>query len=282
MTAGEYDPKIYWDKIGGQSRPGRGEEPGYFSTGQGEGYDLPSWREPPQYMEHLEPGQRVLDIGSGIGNQVGKLTARGLFAVGCDISPGLLRVARQNCLSHGVEEPRFVLWDGRSLPFPDRSFDVATTNTVLQHVIEEEAVRTIFREVRRVLRPGGRFLISELVAPAMLRTAPHVRLRTIPFYESAGRGAGLPLKSARLSPDVYASICAVYGAARRSSKLRAAGEGAALPASRNRLSQGAKRAARRLCGFLDPWARLLRMERFLVAQATLVFGGEGEPAPPPK
>ena len=107
---------------------------------------------------------RVLDLGCGIGNILIALAERIDFShppVGVDVSPDLIRIGEQEIAKAGLHD-RIGLQVARAtqLPFEDGAFDVVLTSHVLKH-LDDEALLTGFREVVRVLRPGGRFLLWE-------------------------------------------------------------------------------------------------------------------------
>ena len=97
-----------------------------------------------------EPGVRVLDVGCGVGQVVKLLTARGLEAHGVDVSHPNVERARQ-------VSDRCQIYDGRVLPFADAHFAAAGAFNVLEHVEEPEG---FIRELARVVRPGGRVVLS--------------------------------------------------------------------------------------------------------------------------
>jgi SAM-dependent methyltransferase len=106
-----------------------------------------------KYAEALQPeqpGARALDIGCGVGQVVGRLTAAGYEAWGVDVSESNLERARK--LS-----ARCQLYDGKQLPFPDQHFASAGALNVLEHVEEPEA---FIQELARVVEPGGRIVLS--------------------------------------------------------------------------------------------------------------------------
>lgn len=106
-----------------------------------------------KYARELQPrraGARVLDIGCGVGQVVGRLQEAGFEAHGVDVSEPNIERARK------VSE-RCQLYDGRHLPFPDGHFASAGALNVLEHVDEPEA---FVRELVRVVEPGGRVVIS--------------------------------------------------------------------------------------------------------------------------
>jgi ubiquinone/menaquinone biosynthesis C-methylase UbiE len=108
--------------------------------------------------------ERVLDLGCGIGNILIAL-AEGIDfiqpAVGVDVSPDLIRIGEREVAAAGLHD-RIALQvaPATRLPFGDGAFDVVLTSHVLKH-LDDEALLASFREVARVLRPGGRFLLWE-------------------------------------------------------------------------------------------------------------------------
>lgn len=96
------------------------------------------------------PGARVLDVGCGAGQVVGRLTQAGYEAHGVDVSePNIARASRHS--------PHCRMYDGRHLPFPDRHFAAVGALNVLEHVEEPEA---FVAELVRVAAPGGRVVLS--------------------------------------------------------------------------------------------------------------------------
>ena len=129
---------------------------------------------PTQYAD-LQPGERVLDLGSGAGMDA--FVARRDVGTeghvhGVDITEEMVTKARTNADKLGHENVTFAVGDIEALPVEDDSFDVALSNCVLNLVPDKAQA---FAEIARVLRPGGRFAISDIVRtgslPAPLRTA---------------------------------------------------------------------------------------------------------------
>jgi SAM-dependent methyltransferase len=115
-----------------------------------------------RWMDPTEQGQgtRVLDIGCGTGNHALALAKRGLTIVGLDFAPGMLARARAKMDSSLAGSARFLQVDfNDGLPFPESSFDAALALAVLHGV---DDVPHFLREVRRILRPGGLFLVGAL------------------------------------------------------------------------------------------------------------------------
>lgn len=107
---------------------------------------------------------RVLDLGCGIGNILIALAERIDFSqppVGVDVSPDLVRIGEREIEHAGLRDRiRLQVAPATRLPFEDGSFDVVLTSHVVKH-LDDEALLASFREVARVLRPGGRFLLWE-------------------------------------------------------------------------------------------------------------------------
>ena len=103
-------------------------------------------------------GLRVLDVGCGDGKLAVALRRRGATVVGIDVSPAMIEAARARARNDN-SDISFLLASTDSMPFQPAHFDLAVAVTVLCFV--ENAV-PVFREIARVLRPGGRLVIGEL------------------------------------------------------------------------------------------------------------------------
>lgn len=110
----------------------------------------------------VAPGHRVLDVGCGTGAQTvaaGRRVRPGGTAVGVDLSPDMLAVARRKARRAGIGVA-FHHADAAALPFDDGRFDVVTITTVL-HAVPERRRRLCLAESSRVLRSGGRLLLVD-------------------------------------------------------------------------------------------------------------------------
>ncbi len=102
--------------------------------------------------------QAILDAGCGTGRFLVRLIELKGNVVGVDYSLESLRLARERTSPRGA--PRFVQGDGRSLPFRDQTFGLALCSEVITHLIDEDDAIGLLRELRRVLRIGGRLVIT--------------------------------------------------------------------------------------------------------------------------
>jgi DNA-binding MarR family transcriptional regulator/SAM-dependent methyltransferase len=124
-------------------------------------------------LRHLElqPGETVLDLGSGAGIDVliaARRVGPGGRAIGVDMTPEMLAAARANAAAAGIANVEFRSGRLEELPLEDASVDAVTSNCVINLVPDKGAV---FAEIARVLRRGGRLVVSDIVLDGELPPA---------------------------------------------------------------------------------------------------------------
>ena len=140
----------------------------------------------PVALASLKEGEVVLDLGSGAGfdcflaaNRVGE-TGR---VIGVDMTSEMIEKARRNAQKAGYENVEFRLGEIENLPVADNSVDIVISNCVINLSPDKERV---FREAFRVLKPGGRLMVSDLV---LLKELPDFIKTSVVSYISCIAGA---------------------------------------------------------------------------------------------
>ena len=187
-----YSPGDYWNRIA--STFGHSDEWGYAPILHP---DAPAWFN--LTIDRLQRrswhravvscgihrGSRVLDVGCGTGRWLRRYSAMGLSAVGVDATPEMLaRAAEMGTASELILAP------AQHLPFENGCFDFVSAVTVVQHVSPSDQPK-IIGEMARILRPGGRLLLIELIRGS----GPHIFPRRLSDWCKQADTAGLMLES---------------------------------------------------------------------------------------
>lgn len=143
----------------------------------------------PTALAELRPGEVVLDLGSGGGIDV-LLSARRVGptgkAYGVDMTDEMLELARANQRQAGVTNVEFLKGEIEDVPLPDKSVDVVISNCVINLSLDKDKV---FAEAFRVLRPGGRVAISDMVFMGDLGLVPDEITRSVEAWAGCIAGA---------------------------------------------------------------------------------------------
>jgi len=140
----------------------------------------------PTATAHLKPGEVVVDLGSGGGLDVflaSKKVGSTGRAIGIDMTPAMIDRARVNAASGGYTNVEFHLSTIDKIPLPDASVDCVISNCVLNLAPDKPAV---FREIARVLKPGGRLAVSDI---ALKHELPEALANSIAAYVGCIAGA---------------------------------------------------------------------------------------------
>jgi ubiquinone/menaquinone biosynthesis C-methylase UbiE len=157
----------------------------------------------PVTLAELSPGEVVLDLGSGGGIDVllsARRVAPGGKAYGLDMTDEMLELARRNREEAGVENAEFLKGEIEAVPLPDAHVEVVISNCVVNLSTDKPRV---ISEAFRVLKPGGRFAVSDVVFLGSKRNLPEEVLETVGLWTGCVVGA--------LEREEYEALLAAAG-----------------------------------------------------------------------
>ncbi|UCE37497.1 MAG: arsenite methyltransferase [Thermoplasmata archaeon] len=153
----------------------------------------------PVALAYLKEGDTYVDLGSGAGidcflaaDKVGKSGK----VIGVDMTPEMIDRARENAKKAGLENVEFRLGEIEHLPVADNSVDVITSNCVINLSPDKIAV---FKDAFRVIKPGGRLMISDIV---LLKELPEAVLQSVEAYVGCVSGAMLKEEYLKIVEEV--------------------------------------------------------------------------------
>ena len=143
----------------------------------------------------------VLDVGCAAGHTAFAFAPHVREVIGVDLSAGMLAEADRQARERGITNVRWQEASAAALPFPDWTFDIVTCRMVAHHL---PALAPSLTDIARVLRPGGRFVVVDIISPEeptlarfintveVLRDPSHGRDWTLSEWDEAGRAIGTP------------------------------------------------------------------------------------------
>ncbi len=142
----------------------------------------------PVALASLKEGETILDLGSGAGLDcflAAKKVGKNAKVIGVDMTPGMIEKARENAREGNYGNIEFRLGETENLPVADNSVDVVISNCVINLSPDKKRV---FQEAFRVLKPGGRLMISDIV---LLKELPYFIRNSIEAYTGCISGAAM-------------------------------------------------------------------------------------------
>jgi SAM-dependent methyltransferase len=145
-----------------------------------------------------EPVDVALDVATGTGNTALALAPLVLRVIGVDVAFGMLDQARARAQAENVQNIEFITGSAENLPFPDAEFSLVVSRHAPHHFHD---LNKFLREVGRVLKPGGRFVVADQISPSAqvadwvdrwerTRDPSHFRQRTVDEWRQASATAG--------------------------------------------------------------------------------------------
>lgn len=145
-------------------------------------------------------GTLVLDVGSGPGIVSTSLAKYAKNVTAFDITPSMIKAAKQRSIEHGVTNINFKVGEAENLPFSNNSFDIVVTRLTIHHFKEPELV---LKEIKRVIKPEGRLVLADVTssenpdeselhnALEILRDPSHVRMLPLSELKKQIQSVGL-------------------------------------------------------------------------------------------
>jgi ubiquinone/menaquinone biosynthesis C-methylase UbiE len=157
----------------------------------------------PVLVEFAQPkaGEKALDVATGTGNAAFAVADQGAVVVGLDVATKMLDQARKRAEEEGYSNVTFEVGAAEAMPFPDETFSLVVVRHAPHHFRD---AGLFLKEVYRVLKPGGRFVMADQVSPTedpevaswihtwqQTRDTSHFMQRTIPQWKELASAAGL-------------------------------------------------------------------------------------------
>lgn len=188
-----YRPQSYWSERLARSFDLQATGHVAYSQGYNEWLYRAKGRALDGCLSGIPTGTAALDVGSGVGWVVRRLLGRGFQVDGCDIAP----VAVEQLAARIPAASFFSLDLGREeIPRSDGTYGVVTALDVTYHITDDALWLAGMTEIARVLKPGGRLIVSDGLGDADREPAPHVRFRSAGTWNEVER-LGLKLSEVR-------------------------------------------------------------------------------------